>query len=110
MQTRSRLLGLAFASADALIEIAGDGTVAFCAGAGPDSDDLSGWRGKPLTDLVRAASRTELNAALHDLRPGLRSTPVSLLFSCADGRVRRATLRAFRLPDLAPLLRRHLGG
>lgn len=102
MQTRSRLLGLAFASADALIEIAGDGTVAFCAGAGPDSDDLSGWRGKPPTDLVRAASRTELNAALHDLRPGLRSTPVSLLFSCADGRVRRATLRAFRLPDLAP--------
>ena len=49
MQTKSRLLGLAFASADALIEIAGDGTVVFCAGAGPDAGTpLTEWRGRAL--------------------------------------------------------------
>lgn len=103
MQTKSRLLGLAFASADALIEIAEDGTVAFCAGAGPDTDTpLTRWRGRALGQVLGPASRAELNKVLAELTPGVRSAPLSLLFPCSDGRVRRAQLRAFRLPDLAP--------
>lgn len=103
MQTKSRLLGLAFASADALIEIAGDGTVVFCAGAGPDAGTpLTSWQGSRLDAILGAASRAEINRVLADLPPGVRSPAVSILLPCADGRVRRATLRAFRLPNLAP--------
>lgn len=103
METKSRLLGLAFASADALIEISGDGTVVFCAGAGPDAGTpLTSWQGARFDAILGAASRAEINGVLADLAPGVRSPAVSMLLPCADGRVRRATLRAFRLPSLAP--------
>lgn len=103
MQTKSRLLGLAFASADALIELASDGTVAFSAGAGPDAGTpMSGWHGSRLDAILGPASRAEVHSVLADLAPGVRSPAVSILLPCAGGRVRRATFRAFRLPDLAP--------
>ena len=103
MRTKSRLLGLAFASADALFELAEDGTIAFCAGAGPDATTpLESWLGDPLAAHVDPADAAELSRALNALPAGVRSAPVSLRLVCADGRVRPAVLHAFRLPDLAP--------
>lgn len=103
MRTKSRLLGLAFASADALFELAEDGTIAFCAGAGPDaSTPLESWVGDPLARHVAPADAADLSETLRGLQSGVRSRPVPLRMTCADGRVRPAVLHAFRLPELAP--------
>lgn len=103
MHSASRLLGLAFASADALIEIGADGTVTFCAGAGPDpATPVEVWRGRPLAGLLDVEGGEALTRALGDLAPGVRSRPLSVLFACGWGRARRGVLHAFRLAELAP--------
>lgn len=104
MTTKPRLLALAFASADLLIELDGEGRVVFALGAGPAGgiDPASAWTGKGLADALDAASRRALSAALTATGVGVRSGAVELLFDCGDGRVRKGQFRAFRLPQLAP--------
>ncbi|MFN3559423.1 MAG: EAL domain-containing protein [Brevundimonas sp.] len=100
MKTKSRLLGLAFASADLLIELDGDRNIAFFLGATPTPGmDLSG---RALTSLLGQASRAIVEGLLRDVKPGLRAAPVDILVVCGEGKVRRARLSAFALPDLAP--------
>lgn len=103
MQTKSRLLGFAFAAADALLELDADGKVTFCLGAGPDAaTPLAGWRGRALADLLSPEDAEAVAAAVGSLGPGERSDPLSVDVACADGKSRPATLRAFQLPQLAP--------
>lgn len=106
MKTKSRLLGLAFASADILVELDADGVVAFAIGSGPAPDCAppEQWVGSPLADQLGKASRAAFRSAVSGLTDGVRSPFIDVLIQCDAERVRRARIRAFRLPDLAPAL------
>ena len=103
MTMKSRLLGLAFAAADALIEVDDQARITFALGAGPTAGQASAnWIGHPLIELLDPSSRPAVLDALRALDAGGRSDPLTVLLDCADGRVRRAVFRAFVLPELAP--------
>ena len=102
MNLTVRLLGLAFASSDGLAEVDKDGVVRFAMGAGPMArqDAAAVWQNRPFAELLHdPAAYYRLIAGL---TPGLRSKPVEVLVNCSEQRVRRATVRAFMLPQLAP--------
>jgi EAL domain-containing protein (putative c-di-GMP-specific phosphodiesterase class I) len=102
MDLTARLLGLAFASADALLELDAGGVVRFAAGAGalPGEDAARVWTKTPLDSFVLEPAA--LRQRLAELSPGKRSSSMPITVRCADGRVREAQLRAFILPQLAP--------
>jgi EAL domain-containing protein (putative c-di-GMP-specific phosphodiesterase class I) len=103
MEIRKRLLGFAFASADLLVELSPDGRVAMALGMGPAAGmGPEAFQGRPLADRLAPAGAKMLARALEALRPGARTSAVPLLLACGDGKVRRATFRAFMLPELAP--------
>lgn len=106
MTTKSRLLGLAFAAADTLLEVDGDGRVALVLGScpSPGGTPAASWQGRMLVDLVDKASRKPLSDALQAIQPSLRSAPIEALVSCDAERVRRASIRMFQLPELAPAI------
>lgn len=101
---KSRLLGMALASADTLLELDADGRVDMALGAGPcpRSATAETWRGVLLTDLVGKVGQKPLVDALASIRPNERPTPIDALIVCDADHVRRARLRLFQLPDLAP--------
>jgi len=103
MEIRTRLLGFAFASADLLVELTPDGRVAMVLGVGPATGfGPEVFQGQPLADRLASGGGKLLNKALTAMRPGARTSAVPLLMTCGEGKVRRATLRAFMLPELAP--------
>ena len=104
MKTKSRLLGMAFAAADTLLELHADGRVDIALGAGPcpGGAGAESWCGTLLTDLVGKAGQKPLADALAAIRPNERPAPIEALISCDAEYVRRARLRLFQLPDLAP--------
>lgn len=103
MSLKSRLLGMAFAAADALVEIDKDGQITFALGAGPIAGQAStAWIGQPLADRLAVASRPAVAEATRALSAGGRCDALEVLVDCGDGRVRRAVFRAFMLPELAP--------
>ncbi|MFN4092081.1 MAG: EAL domain-containing protein [Brevundimonas sp.] len=106
MNTKSRLLGLAFATADILVELDADGAVAFAMGSAPAADCAppETWVGRRLTDIMGKASQAAFRTAVAGLSDGVRSPAAEILILCDDERVRRARLCAFRLPELAPAL------
>lgn len=104
MQMKSRLLGMAFAAADTLVELDAEGRVDMALGAGPcpGGSTAEAWCGLMLTDLVGKAGQKPLVDALAAIRPNERPAPIDALIVCDADRVRRARLRLFQLPDLAP--------
>ena len=102
MTLTTRLLGLAFASADTLVEVAPNGVVAFAIGAGAAAGEDAGatWTGRPLADLLHDGSA--ILATLQGMKAGVRIAPTCILVSAGPDRVRRATFRAFVLPQMAP--------
>ncbi len=103
MSLNSRLLGLAFAAADALIEVDAKAQITFALGAGPVAGQASAnWIGRALIELLAPSSRPAVLDAIRALSAGARSEPLEILADCGDGRVRRAVFRAFILPDQAP--------
>ncbi len=104
MNTKVRLLGMAFAAADTLVELDAAGRVSMALGAGPcpQSPLVESWTGTRLTDLVGKAGQKQLADALRSIRPNVRTAPIDTLIACGSDRVRRARLRFFQLPDLAP--------
>lgn len=103
MSISKRLLGLAFASADLLLELDPAGNIVFALGcspvAGTGADVLVG---SSLFDRTGRASGGIVRKVLADLSPGARSAALEVLFVAEGGRVRRATARLFVMPDLAP--------
>lgn len=106
MKPNPRLLGLAFASADILLELTPDGEIAFALGSAPAPDCLSpeSWRGLRLNDFLGKASRSAFASATKGLADGARTSLVDILLVCDETQARRARIRAFRLPELAPAL------
>jgi len=103
MPMRSRLLGLAFAASDLLLEIDPDGVIAFAAGSGPDAGiPGEAFAGRPFAQVLGKASASALQAAMDGLAPGRRSGAVEILVTCGQHRVRRASARLFQLPENAP--------
>ena len=101
MSVRQRLLGLAFAAGDLLVEITPAGTVVLALGAGPAAGvSTDRFQGQPLVDRIVPRPGRGLED-LKALKPGGRISR-EVLMDCADGRARRATIGAFVLPDLAP--------
>ena len=102
MSIRHRLLGFAFASGDLLIELSPDGRIALALGAGPSPEITP----ETLQDQVLSDWLVERPGAvapdLSGLTSGSRLAPAEILLTCGPGRVRRATLAAFVLPELAP--------
>ncbi len=105
MNMKSRLLGMAFAASDVLLELDGE-SVTFAIGAGPvpGVDPGAAWSGQPLESFLGDASRARVMSAVRALSPGVRSAPVDVEILTGDGRARKAVLRAFLLPDLAPFV------
>ncbi len=105
MSMKSRLLGMAFASSDVLLEL-DQARVTFALGAGPvpGIDPAAAWTGQSLDTLLDLTCRRAVMDALAKLKPGIRSEPVEIRILAGDGRARRAVLRAFALPDLAPFI------
>ena len=99
--TRS-LLGLAFASADMLMEVDADGSIGLALGAAPGGGTPEAFKGTSLASMFIAADEAKVREALSLTRKG-RGRPVSGDVLCGD-RVRAATLRLFALPELAPLI------
>lgn len=105
MSDLPRFLGLAFASADVLFELDEDGRVAFAAGDPPNAGSpLSDWLGLEIADVVGRASHRVIRDALGALTAGGRTPPLEVLVRAGEGQVRRASLRAFILPEQAPRL------
>lgn len=103
MNLKSRLLGLAFAAADALVEVNDKADITFALGAGATAgQSTASWIGRPFADLLSFSSRAAVLEALGGLTSGARIHPLEILADCGDGCVRRALFRAFVLPDLAP--------
>lgn len=103
MTLTPRLLGLAFAAADALIEVDKHGIVRFALGSGAVAgQQTAAWVGQPLSDRLSINSAETVRNLLDALLPGQRSAAAEVMVDCGDGRMRRATLRAFALPDIAP--------
>lgn len=104
MSLTTRLLGLAFASADTLVEVDQKGMVSFAIGAGSVSGEDAGaaWTGRALQDLLHDGS--SIMDALKALKPGVRIPPTSILVAAGPDRVRRASFRAFVLPQMAPAI------
>ncbi len=106
MEMKSRLLGLALASADTLIELDGEGRIDLALGAGPcpRGGTAEAWHGLLLSDLIGKAGQKPLADALTGIRPHVRLAPIDALVVCDPDRVRRARLRLFQLPELAPAI------
>nr|WP_312444982.1 EAL domain-containing protein [Brevundimonas naejangsanensis] len=103
MTLTPRLLGLAFAAADALIEVDQHGVVRFALGSGAVAgQQTAAWVGQPFSERLSINSAAALQTLLDGLSPGRRGPATEVLVDCGDGRMRRATLRAFALPDIAP--------
>lgn len=101
MSIRQRLLGLAFAAGDLLVEITPAGTVVLALGAGPATGiSLDRFQGQPLKDRIIPRLGRGLEE-LQALSPGGRISR-EVLMDCGDGRARRATIGGFVLPELAP--------
>lgn len=103
MTLAPRLLGLAFASADALIELDKHGVVRFALGAGPvPTAPVAQWVGHPLADRLSPEGAAALKLLVQSLQPGHRSQPLDVSIDCGGNYQRMARLHAFRLPELAP--------
>lgn len=97
----SRLLGLAFASADLLIEVSSAGVIELVLGA---SETLAGAVGEALTGrpwqtFVGAGDRPMVEALLDGLQVGERAGPILVRLATPDGEMRAAKLAAFQLPE-----------
>jgi EAL domain-containing protein (putative c-di-GMP-specific phosphodiesterase class I) len=106
MNTKSRLLGMAFAAADTLLELDAEGRIHMTLGAGPRPGGASvdAWSGLRLIDLVGKSGQKPLADALAAIRPNERPAPIDTLIVCDADHVRRARLRLYQLPDLAPAI------
>ncbi len=101
-----RMLGFAFAGADLLMEIGGDGRIAFALGAGEAlaGEPEAALVGRPWRELVAPGDHAMVTALFLGLEAGSRAGPIFVRLAgpgqdAAGEAPRRATLSAFRLPQ-----------
>ncbi|WP_297804536.1 EAL domain-containing protein [uncultured Brevundimonas sp.] len=105
MSLAPRLLGLAFAAADALIEVDEKGIVRFALGAGPSPrDPVAQWIGHPLSERLDAESARAVSQMLSDLSPGERVAGQSIALKTTNGPDRASKISIFSLPEIAPAI------
>ena len=101
-----RYLGFAFAGADLLFELDGEGVVTFALGAAQQvaGVNLDALAGTALRDLVSEEDQGIVDAFLSALEPGDRRGPIRIALKPKEGRrlKRYGALCACRLPQLAP--------
>jgi len=103
MSVKTRLLGLAFASSDLLLEIDGEHRITLVLGSGPSPElGLPQLEGRRLHEILMPDSASRLATTLQALRPGTRSDPIAIDMTCGDDKARHAFISLFMLPDLAP--------
>ena len=75
---RDRFVAFAFAAADLLLEVDGDGKVTFAAGAlkSLTNRDASGLIGRPFTDLLADSDRALVKVLLASMKGGGRLSPI----------------------------------
>jgi EAL domain-containing protein (putative c-di-GMP-specific phosphodiesterase class I) len=97
MSTPVRLLGFAFANADFLFEVDGEGTILFTAGAAQDlvQESEAALMGRPAGRLFRPSEGVKFATVVKGLKTGSRAGPFKL--TLAGGQ--EANLSLFRLPD-----------
>ncbi len=104
----ARYLGFAFASADLLFELDGQGVVSFALGAAKQvaGVDLGALAGTPLRDIVAEEDQPIVDAFLGSLEPGDRRGPIRIALKPKPGRKlkRYGALCACRLPQLNPMI------
>ena len=103
-----RFLGFAFASADLLFELDGEGVVKYALGAARQvaGVDLDALAGSALRDLVAEEDQQTVDAFLSSVEPGDRRGPIRIALKPQPGRKlkRFGALCACRLPQLAPAI------
>jgi EAL domain-containing protein (putative c-di-GMP-specific phosphodiesterase class I) len=100
-----RFLGLAFATADLLFEVDGQGAIGFAAGAGRRiaGQDDAGLVGRSWREIITPEDLPIAEAMIAGLTDGERRGPVDIqLITGPDGVAQTASLSMFRLPQLAP--------
>ena len=102
----ARYLGFAFASADLLFELDGEGVVTFAIGAARQvaGVELEALAGATLRDIVADEDQSTVEAFLGSLDAGDRRGPIRIALRPKPGRKLRryAALCACRLPQMAP--------
>src|SRR4051794_30402273 len=103
-----RYLGFAFASADLLFELDGEGKVTFALGAARQvaGVDLDALQGAALRDIISEEDQPTVEAFLGSLEPGDRRGPIRIALKPKPGRRlnRYGALCACRLPQLDPVI------
>lgn len=100
MSLTRNLLGMAFASADLLVEVDEKGRIVLALGAAPDGIDTESLKGRLLANLFTPASGVDVAGALASRTQGRTTLPVQVRWG--DARVRDADLKLFGMPELAP--------
>ena len=104
----ARYLGFAFASADLLFELNGEGVVTFALGAARQvaGVDLDALAGAALRDIVADEDQMIVDAFLGSLEAGDRRGPIRIALKPKPGRKlkRYGALCACRLPQLEPMI------
>ena len=97
---RDRFVGFAFAAADALVELAGDHSVAYAAGAiqGLSGRSASALTGERFLDLLTPNDRRVMQAVLDAPTNSGRFGPVTVGIVRPDGSVRRLAVSGTQLP------------
>ena len=94
---------MAFAAADTMLELDAEGRVLVALGAGANPGvTADSWTGARLATLFSETDQKHLADALGAIRPNERTAPIDVLVLCGPDQVRRARLRLYQLPDLAP--------
>jgi hypothetical protein len=104
MSAVTRYLALAFASADLLVEVDAARRIVFAMGSMADgrSDPGRELVGRHAAELVSPADVPALARILSEMTPAKRVGPIEVRLKTLDGAIRRATICAFALPELAP--------
>jgi EAL domain-containing protein (putative c-di-GMP-specific phosphodiesterase class I) len=97
MPSRARFLGFAFANADFLFEVDGEGTILFAAGAASDLVREPGESlvGRPAARLFRPSEGVKFITFCRALKDGDRAGPHKLILASGD----EVQVSLFRLPD-----------
>lgn len=103
MSQASRFLSFAFVASDLLLEVNAAHQISFAAGAAATpGSTVNILVGQSIEDVLSRASAWALRRALARLTPGQRTGPVEILVRCGSDLFRKAEVRAFLSPQMAP--------